>query len=257
MAIRRGLAAGIGSAASEAHLALGELELGLGNAAGAIEQFEQIDPGLFPPTFLLATPELIDAALRLGEPERARVALERFAAWAPVSRTPLVDGMLARCRAVMTTDQGRADELFTEALRHHDHRVTSFERARTQLAFGERLRRDRRRTEARIHLRSALDTFEGISALLWAERARGELLATGETARKRDISTLETLTPQERRVARLVADGASNKDAAAQLFLSSRTVEYHLGKVFTKLGVASRTELARLPLDPALTGQSA
>ena len=257
VAIRRGLAAGIGSAASEAHLALGELELGLGNAAGAIEQFEQIDPGLFPPTFLLATPELIDAALRLGEPERARVALERFAAWAPVSRTPLVDGMLARCRAVMTTDQGRADELFTEALRHHDHRVTSLERARTQLAFGERLRRDRRRTEARIHLRSALDTFEGISALLWAERARGELLATGETARKRDISTLEALTPQERRVARLVADGASNKDAAAQLFLSSRTVEYHLGKVFTKLGVASRTELARLPLDPALTGQSA
>ena len=81
--------------------------------------------------------------------------------------------------------------------------------------------------------------------------------ATGETARKRDLSSLDTLTPQERRVARLVAAGASNKDAAAQLFLSSRTVEYHLGKVFTKLGVASRVELARLPLDPVLTAQSA
>jgi len=174
-----------------------------------------------------------------------------------VSRTPLVDGILARCRAVTTEDAAQADDLFAQALGHHDHRVPPYERARTQLAYGERLRRDRRITEARIQLRSALDTFEGIFTPLWAERARGGLRATGETARKRDLSSLDTLTPQERRVARLVAAGASNKDAAAQLFLSSRTVEYHLGKVFTKLGVASRVELARLPLDPVLTAQSA
>lgn len=253
----RGLAVGHGWAVSEAHLALGELELGLGNAAAAIEHFEQVDPGPFPPTAILATPGVIDAALRLGEPARARAALDRFAAWAPVSRTPLVDGMLARCRAVLTADPAQADDLFAEALRYHDHRVPPFDRARTLLAYGERLRRDRRKTEARIQLHSAVDIFDCLSTPLWADRARDELRATGETARKRDESTLGLLTPQERRVARLVAEGASNKDVAAQLFLSSRTVEYHLGKVFTKLGVASRVELARLPLEPALTGPRA
>ena len=105
----------------------------------------------------------------------------------------------------MTEDATQADDLFAQALGHHDHRVPPYEWAPTQLAYGERLRRDRRITEARIQLRSALDTFEGISAPLWAERARGELRATGETARKRDLSSLDTLTPQERRVARLVA----------------------------------------------------
>ena len=90
--------------------------------------------------------------------------------------------------------------------------------------------------------------------MLWAERARTELNATGKTARKRNVSTLDALTPQELRVARLVATGSSNKDVAAQLFLSRRTVEYHLGKVFTKLGVASRVELARAALEPSLAG---
>lgn len=119
----------------------------------------------------------------------------------------------------------------------------------TQLAYGERLRRDRRRVEARTQLRAALDTFEGLGQVLWAARARDELRATGETARKRDPSTIDSLTPQELRVARLVAAGASNNSVAEQLFLSRRTVEYHLGKVFVKLGVSSRLELARVPLD--------
>jgi DNA-binding CsgD family transcriptional regulator len=249
-AMQRGLATGVGWASGEAHLALGLLELGLGNAREAIEHFEQMDPGPFPPTTVLATPEFIDAALRLGEPERACLALERFEAWAAVSRTPLVAGMLARCRAVMADDAEQADLLFREALRHHDLRMNPYERARTQLAYGERLRRDRRRVEARVQLRSALSTFEGLGGGLWAERARDELRATGETARKRDPSTLDELTPQELRVARLVAAGASNKSVAEQLFLSRRTVEYHLGKVFVKLGVSSRLELAKVPLDP-------
>ena len=157
--------------------------------------------------------------------------------------------------AQIRAERTRQCELLWRDVRSDDQ--ASLERARTQLAYGERLRRDRLKTEARIQLRNALDTFYGIGARLWAERARDELHATGETVNRRDNSTLETLTPQERRVARLVADGASNKDVAAQLFLSSRTVEYHLGKVFTKLGVASRVELARLPLEPALTGQNA
>jgi len=251
-AMQRGLATGVGWATGEAHLALGLLELGLGNAREAIEHLEQMDPGPFPPTTALATPEFIDAALRLGEPERARLALERFEAWAAVSRTPLVAGMLARCRAIMSDDAEQADLLFRDALRHHDLRMNPYERARTQLAYGERLRRDRRRVEARVQLRSALSAFEGLATGLWAERARDELRATGETARKRDASTVDTLTPQELRVARLVAGGASNKNVAAQLFLSRRTVEYHLSKVFVKLGVNSRLELTQVPLDPVL-----
>jgi len=251
-AIQRGLATGVGWAVGEAHLALGLLELGLGNAREAIEHLEQTDPGPFPPTMMLATPELIDAALRLEEADRARLALERFEDWVPVSRTPLVAGLLARCRAIMASDAEQAELLFRHALRHHDLRMNPYERARTQLAFGERLRRDRRRIEARVQLRSALDAFEGLGCALWAARARDELRATGETARRRDPSTIDELTPQELRVARLVASGASNKDVAAQLFLSRRTVEYHLGKVYVKLGVSSRLELAQVPLDPVL-----
>jgi hypothetical protein len=121
--------------------------------------------------------------------------------------------MLARFRGVIASDAEESDLRFREALKHHDLRVLPYERARTQLAYGERLRRDRRRIEARIQLRSALDTFEGIGTMLWAERARGELRATGETARKRDASTLDELTPQELRVARLVASGAGNKES--------------------------------------------
>ena len=211
-------------------------------------------PGPFPPTAVLATPECIDATLRIGEPERARLALGRFEAWAPVSRTPLVAGMLSRCRAIIAADAERADLLFREALRHHDLRMNPYERARTLLAYGERLRRDRRRADARIQLRAALDTFEGLVTGLWAERARDELRATGETARKRDRSTIDTLTPQDLRIARLVVGGASNKSVAEQLFLSSRTVEYHLAKVFVKIGVSSRLELAQMPLDPVLAG---
>jgi DNA-binding CsgD family transcriptional regulator len=260
-AIQRGLVAGVGWAVGEAHLALGLLELGLGNARAAIDHFEQTDPGPFPPTMVLATPEFIDAALRLGEPERARLALDRLEAWAPVSRTALVAGMVARCRGVMASDAEEAELCFQEALRHHDYRVQPYERARTQLAYGERLRRDRRRIQARIHLRAALDTFEGIGVTLWAERTRGELRATGETARRREPSTLDELTPQELRVARLVASGASNKDVAAQLFVSRRTVEYHLGKVFVKLGVSSRAQLVRVGLasddEPAFALDSA
>jgi DNA-binding CsgD family transcriptional regulator len=256
-AIQRGLATGVGWATGEAHLALGLLELGLGNAHEAIEHLEQMEPGPFPPTTALATPEFIDGALRLGEPERAQRALDRLVAWAPVSRTPLVAGMVVRCRAVISSDAEESDLLFREALRHHDFRVVPYERARTQLAYGERLRRDRRRIDARIQLRAALDTFEGLGTALWAERARAELRATGETARKRDASKLDDLTPQELRVAKLVSAGASNKHVAAQLFLSRRTVEYHLGKVFVKLGVSSRAELAQVELEPVLAAADA
>jgi DNA-binding NarL/FixJ family response regulator len=120
-----------------------------------------------------------------------------------------------------------------------------FDRARTQFAYGQYLRRQRRRSDAREHLRAALGGFERLGAEPWAERARVELRATGEAARKRDPSTLTQLTPQELQIARLVAEGQSNKEVATQLFLSRRTVEYHVAKVFAKLGISSRADLIR------------
>ena len=126
-----------------------------------------------------------------------------------------------------------------------------FDRARTQLLLGERLRRDRRRVEARAHLRAALAAFEALGAAPWAERARAELRATGETARRRDPGTLAQLTPQELQVARFVREGLSNKEVAAQLFLSPRTIDAHLRSVFAKLGVTSRTQLARACRPPS------
>jgi DNA-binding CsgD family transcriptional regulator len=159
--------------------------------------------------------------------------------------------VLARTRALLAPSVELAEPLFLEALSHHLRQAQPFERARTELAYGECLRRAQRRTEARVQLRAAPATFEGLSTPLWAERARAELEATGIAARKRDPSTIDELTPQELRIARLVAGGASNRDVANQLFLSPKTVEYHLRKVFLKLGVSSRVELARRPLSGA------
>jgi DNA-binding CsgD family transcriptional regulator len=247
-AMRRSLAKGLGWATIHARLALAELELGLGNLREAIDYYDQLDPDDLIPAVPTATPEIIDAALRLDDPGRARAALELFERWAPVSDAPLIKGMLSRCRAVLAPDGEEAERLFEQALEHHTHQGLAYQIARTQLAYGERLRRERRRIDARSHLRTALDTFEGLGTKLWAKRARAELKATGETARKRDVSTLDDLTPQELRIAQLVAVGTTNREAAAQLFVSPKTVEYHLRKVFVKLGVSSRVQLARVPL---------
>ena len=152
--------------------------------------------------------------------------------------------MLEDCRALAAAPD--AAEAHFEAAIVADARP--LDRARIQLHYGEHLRRERRRIDARSHLRSAVEGFERLGAAPWAERARRELRATGETARKRDTSPLAELTPQELQVARLVSEGATNKAVAAQLFVSPKTVEYHLRKVFAKLGIASRNELFRLEL---------
>jgi DNA-binding CsgD family transcriptional regulator len=123
-----------------------------------------------------------------------------------------------------------------------------FDLARIHLLYGEHLRRERRRTDSRVQFRAALDGFERFGAEPWAERARAELRASGETARRRDPSTTAQLTPQELQIARFVAEGLSNKEVAAQLFLSPRTIDSHLRNVFSKLAISSRTQLARLPL---------
>ena len=150
--------------------------------------------------------------------------------------------MLARCEALLAARD--AGEAFGEAAAASPA-LPPMQRARTELLYGEWLRRERRRTDARAHLRAAAEAFRGLGAIPWAERAEAELRATGETARRRDISAAEQLTPQELQIAGLVTEGLTNKEIAAQLYLSPRTVDYHLHKVFTKLGIASRAKLIR------------
>jgi DNA-binding CsgD family transcriptional regulator len=142
-----------------------------------------------------------------------------------------------------------AEQAYADAISLHGDGARPLDWARTELLFGEFLRRGRRRAEAREHLREALERFERLGARPWAERARAELRASGETARKRDPSTLLQLTPQELQVARFVSEGLSNKEVAAQLFLSPRTIDAHLRSIFSKLGITSRMQLARLDLE--------
>ena len=190
---------------------------------------------------------LVEAAVRSGQPEAAAAPLAAFGQFAAAAGTQEVLAQLARCRGLAGPDEEAADR-FEEALALHDGQGRPFDLARTELAYGEALRRARRRGEARTHLRSALETFQRLGAAPWAERATAELRATGETARKRDPSTLSQLTPQELQIIRLVGEGGTNREIGAQLFLSRRTIDYHLRNVFVKLGVSSRAELIRLAL---------
>jgi DNA-binding CsgD family transcriptional regulator len=249
--LSRALARGIATAATDVHLGLAELELSLGHGAAARDMIESVSQPLFR---LGAASDLVEALLLTGDPEPARASLDALADYAEQAHDPHTLGILARARAFLAPSGDVAEPLFLEALGHQTEHLQPFERARTALAYGEFLRRAQRRTEARVQLREALATFEGLSSGLWAERARAELEATGITARRRDPSTLDTLTPQELRIAKLVAGGASNRDVAAQLFLSQKTVEYHLRKVFLKLGVSSRVELAHRPLQVVAAG---
>jgi DNA-binding CsgD family transcriptional regulator len=185
--------------------------------------------------------------VRAGRQDIAEAAATRFAGYAPEGAPDWELALVARCRALITRPAGTKEHLLTEALILHERDPRPFSRARTQLLLGEHLRRERRRVEARPQLRAATETFERLGAAPWESRARAELRATGETARKREPSTLTQLTPQQLQIVRLVAEGATNKDVAAQLFLSPRTVDHHLRNVFAKLGISSRAELIRFP----------
>lgn len=193
-----------------------------------------------------ALPDVVEAAVHAGRREDAQKALSQFEEWAAESSVPAVQARLASCRALLA-ERREATAHFEEALAP-EAGSKPFDLARMQLLYGEHLRRARRRVDSRAQLRAALQSFERLRAAPWAERARTELRATGETARMRDPSTIDKLTPQELQIARLVADGLSNKEVAAQLFLSPRTIDYHLRNVFSKLGITSRTQLARLQL---------
>jgi RNA polymerase sigma factor (sigma-70 family) len=187
--------------------------------------------------------ELIEAAVRGGTPELAVAACSSLTDMAAVVASDWAVGIAARSRALLAEDH-RAEELYVKAVDRLGRSRMAVDLARAHLLYGEWLRRQRRRIDARGQLRTAHDLFSDFGMEAFAERARVELEATGEHARKRTVDTLGQLTPQEAQISRLVAQGNTNREIAAQLFISPSTVEYHLRKAFRKLGVKSRTQLA-------------
>jgi DNA-binding CsgD family transcriptional regulator len=190
-----------------------------------------------------ALPELVEAAVRGGDTDLAGDALERLAATTHHCGTDCPLGIEARCRALVSVG-ATADGLYREAIERMGRTPLRPELARAHLLYGEWLRRADRRVEARGQLRSAYSMFVTMGMEAFAERARTELLATGEKVRKRSVDTREVLTAHERQIAQLASDGMSNPEIGTRLYLSSRTIEWHLGNVFTKLGIRSRRELA-------------
>jgi DNA-binding CsgD family transcriptional regulator len=251
-ALERSSERGLGFQSALAEWALARLDLGMGRPNEAFARLEALcaaGPGTSHPFVkVLAAPDLIEAAVRAGRTEGAQVALARLEqfthAASPVSALALV----ARCRGQLSAG-ATAQRHFDEALRLHGENDAPFDQARTELVYGEFLRRAGHRKEGRRHLRAALETFERLRAAPWKERALRELRASGERARERDPSTLDRLTAQELQIAQFVATGQTNKEVAARLFLSPRTIDYHLRKIFAKLGISGRAELIRLNLE--------
>ena len=195
--------------------------------------------------------ELIVAAVRSGNRGRATAALARLEEMTRASGTDWALGIEARSRALLSDDAEAAEQLYREALERLGRTRIRVELARAHLLYGEWLRRERRRVDAREQLRTAYDMFTQIGAEAFAARAERELLATGERARRRSVETRGDLTTQEAQIARLARDGLSNPEIGARLFISPRTVEYHLHKVFGKLNIGSRNQLAEaLPQEP-------
>ncbi|MFC7584287.1 LuxR C-terminal-related transcriptional regulator [Nonomuraea antimicrobica] len=230
-------------------VALSLLDVGLGRYEAALDRLETATRGPLrhASALVCAGADQAEAAVRLGAQDRAEEPLRRLEAWARAGRQPWAHALTARVQALLTDDE----DDYLRALGFHENAGRPFEQARTQLLYGEWLRRARRRGDARASLRDALKTFERLGAAPWLERARTELKATGETlvpAEPTAANPLERLTSQEHQVVRLAADGGTSREIAAQLFLSPRTVEHHLYRAFRKLGIRSRRELSRLDL---------
>ncbi len=238
---------GLGTHNLWALAARGELELGRGDAAAAAGHFEEQQSLLerlgVADVDLSPAPELVDAYLRLGRVDDAVAILEPYACRATEKNRPWALARLHRSRGLIAGPD-ELDACFEEALRLHAPTNDLFEIGRTRLAYGARLRRTRKRIRARVELRAAIELFDQIGAERWAEQARTELAATGETARRRDASTLDALTPQELQIGLLLAGGRTTREAAATLFLSPKTVEYHLRHIYRKLDINSRDALS-------------
>jgi DNA-binding CsgD family transcriptional regulator len=199
--------------------------------------------------------ELIEAAVRSGQPELSGAAMERVTEATRASGTEWALATEARCRALLSEGDGaETDVLYHQAIEHSESTNLRVHLARAHLLYGEWLRRERRRLDAREHLRTAFELFGAMGIEAFAARAERELLATGERVRKRTVETRDELTAQEAQVARLARDRLSNAEIGARLFISRHTVAYHLRKIFTKLGITSRSELGRvLPDSSAAT----
>ena len=280
-AVQLGVATGVRIVEARAEHALGLLELGGGRADVAVAHLTvtaefALAHGLGSPVLLEWAGDLVEAHIRAGSPERARRALAVLEREAAAPGRPLADAILLRCSALLLGDDDAAAPAFVEALRRHAEAGRPFEEARTRLCLGEHLRRRRRLGAAREALAAALREFTRLGATAWAQRAEAELRATGTRTpgrRRVDARAGEThagpaptgpaagppgtsrrgaaplqLTPQELQVALVVAGGATNAEAAAQLFLSPKTIEYHLSNAYRKLGIRSRAELVRAVL---------
>jgi DNA-binding CsgD family transcriptional regulator len=217
---------------------LGRYEEALAAAARVVEHGE-----LVPVNW--AMPELIEAAVRLGNPALAAESERRLTSYSEASGTDWALGIAARSRALLA-EEGAAEVLYAETIERLKRTRVAVESARAHLVYGEWLRRQRRRLDARKELRIAHEMFTDFGMEAFAERTRVELLATGEHARKRTVETTANLTPQEEEIARLARDGFTNSEIGARLFISKHTVEYHLHKVFDKLGITSRNKLTQV-----------
>ena len=242
-------ARGLGLIVAGAAWSLGRLELGLGRPAEAFDVLLPLAapvPGTGHPLVTRwAMADIVEAGVRSGRLAEVQTVFDGYAARAGQHAAGWALAQLELCRGLL----GAGDEAgghLQAALALYRQEPQVYDRGRCALALGEHLRRERRRVDARPPLREAIGVFDQLGATPWAERARTELRASGETSRRRDPATLDQLTPQELQISQLVAEGMSNRDIAARLFLSPRTVEYHLAKVFPKLGIASRSELAAL-----------
>jgi DNA-binding CsgD family transcriptional regulator len=242
--VRQSIERGHGLGITFSDYALVILELGLSHYEAALTYALNVYRDDPPDLGTHVLPDLVEAAARSGCQDIARVALDRLSDRASASGTPLASGLLARSRALLA-DNATAEGLYREAMDHLRRSGAAVHVARAHLVCGEWLRRRRRRRDAREHLRTARDMFDAMGASAFARRTSAELQATNETLGE----AAGLLTPQEMQVARLVREGFANREVAAQLFISLNTVEYHLQKVYRKLGVSSRTQLARTLLD--------
>lgn len=233
----------------KARLALGLLESSSGRFERVLGELEPVHErvrpsGLAEPSVFPYQPDLVEAYARLGRVEEAVAVLDWFEDQAARANRRWALAAAARCRGLLA-EPVDLDAVFARALERHEEVPSQFERARTELVYGERLRRANRRRDARPHLRTALELFDEAGAVPWSERAQAELRATGEHVPRRERDEREHLTPQELQIATLVAQGLTNREIGAQIFLSPKTVEYHLTRVYRKLDLHSRAELIR------------
>jgi DNA-binding CsgD family transcriptional regulator len=236
-------ARGEGFAVQMANWSAAVLHNGLGHYAEALAVAEPASAETYLPlSTQLVLPELIEAAVRTGRADLAREALDRLSVMTAIEGSDWAKGLEARSRALLSEGQ-EAEHRYAEAVERLGRAQLRPELARAHLLYGEWLRRENRRLDARHQLHAAYHLLAAIGADAFAERARRELLATGEKVRKREVDTYSQLTPQEEHIVRLAGDGRTNPEIAAELFISTRTVEWHLRKVFAKLGITSRRDL--------------